>query len=261
MKDEKMKLKVSFIGSGNTATQLALALHEKGIAISQIISSSFENANFLAQKMNAKASDNLLDFDTPNVDILLIAVTDDKIAKVASDLAKQTNVIVAHTSGSVNMSELEKHTNYGVFYPFVSIQKNIRTDFSNAPFLIEGNNNFVVSKLKELAIVVSNNIIDANSQQRQMLHLSAIFANNFVNNQLSIAQDILAKNNLPFSLLRPLLANYFEKLQTHLPSELQTGPAIRHDTATIEKHLELLQTLPEYQKIYALISDNIQRKK
>lgn len=254
-------MKVSFIGSGNTATQLVLMLHEKGVEISQIISASLENAKTLAQKVNAQFSNDIALFDESNTDILFIAATDDKVLEIATELVPQTKVVVVHTSGSVDVNVLVHHEKHGVFYPFISMQKNIETDFSHAPILLEANDKQTVSTLKQLANRLSDNIAEVNTQQRQMLHLAAVFANNFVNNQLTIAEDILTKNNLPFDLLRPLLASYFEKLKTRLPHELQTGPAVRNDMDVIEKHLKLLENEPEYRNIYELISANIQRGK
>lgn len=254
-------MKISFIGSGNVATQLALALYEKEVFISQIISSSLENAEILAEKVNAQATNDISLFDAQNTDILLIAATDNNILSIATALTPQTNVIVAHTSGSVEMNVLIHHEKHGVFYPFISMQKTIPARFSDAPFLIEANEESTGNTLKKLARLLSNQVLDADSQQRQNLHLAAVFANNFVNSQLAIAEDILTKNQLPFSLLRPLIADYFGKLENHLPHELQTGPAIRHDSTVIEKHLHLLRDLPEYQTIYRLLTENIQRKK
>jgi hypothetical protein len=34
------------------------------------------------------------------------------------------------------------------------------------------------------------------------------------------------------------------------PENSQTGPAVRHDMNTVEKHLELLSFSPELQRIY-----------
>jgi hypothetical protein len=42
-----------------------------------------------------------------------------------------------------------------------------------------------------------------NSRQRLMVHLAAVFANNFSNAQYAIAEMILKENNLSFDLLRP----------------------------------------------------------
>lgn len=254
-------MKISFIGSGNVATQLALALYKKDIFISQIISTSLENARALAQKVNAQATTDITQFDAKNTDILLIAATDDNILNIATKLTPQTNVIVAHTSGSVEMNVLIHHENHGVFYPFISMQKSIPARFFDAPFLIEANEEATANTLKKLAHLLSNYVLEADSQQRQNLHLAAVFANNFVNNQLAIAETILAKNHLPFSLLRPLLADYFGKLENHLPHELQTGPAVRHDSTIIEKHVHLLRDFPEYQTIYRLLTEDIQREK
>ena len=62
---------------------------------------------------------------------------------------------------------------------------------------------------------------------------------------------------LGFDLIRSLIAETAAKVQAHLPAEVQTGPAIRKDEITIQKHLELLKDQPQFQEIYRLLSQSI----
>ncbi|HRP59455.1 MAG TPA: NAD(P)-binding domain-containing protein, partial [Vicingus sp.] len=45
---------ISFIGSGNVASHLAIALFRNNFSIKQVFSKSFKNANSLAKKVNAQ---------------------------------------------------------------------------------------------------------------------------------------------------------------------------------------------------------------
>lgn len=84
-----------------------------------------------------------------------------------------------------------------------------------------------------------------------------MFANNFSNCLFSIASDILKQENLPFDLIRPLILETAEKIQQSSPESLQTGPAARRDTATIDRHLEYLAKSGQWNAVYQILTDQI----
>jgi predicted short-subunit dehydrogenase-like oxidoreductase (DUF2520 family) len=248
---------ITIIGSGNAATAISLALQKAGYKIMQVFSRDEMNATVLASKVNAKAVSNLSEINTDS-DIYLIAVKDDAIAEVAQ-LLNLYGKIVAHTSGIKEKEVLVSASeNFGVFYPFVSMTKGTETDFSNSLLMLEGSNSNTLDVLHEVAISLSNNVMKVETKQRQSLHLAAVFAHNFTNHLYSISETILEENQLSFDYLKPLIASYFQNLQTISPALLQTGPAVRRDTSTIKKHLELLEGKEDLKEIYNLLTAHIQ---
>ncbi|MDE5785120.1 MAG: DUF2520 domain-containing protein, partial [Duncaniella sp.] len=86
-------------------------------------------------------------------------------------------------------------------------------------------------------------------------HIAAVFACNFSNYMWSIAYDLLAKHNIPFDVLAPLLRETLDKALKMPPHDGQTGPARRCDIRIIEAHAA---SLPEKEReLYRLISKNI----
>jgi hypothetical protein len=67
----------------------------------------------------------------------------------------------------------------------------------------------------------------------------------------------LADNQMDFALLRPLILETAQKVQDHLPAEVQTGPAIRNDQQTMTTHLGMLDDEPALKMIYELLSQEI----
>ena len=65
---------------------------------------------------------------------------------------------------------------------------------------------------------------------------------------------------MDFELLRPLILETAQKVQDHLPAEVQTGPAIRNDQDTMSTHLQMLNDLPEWKTIYNVLSQGIIKK-
>ena len=62
---------------------------------------------------------------------------------------------------------------------------------------------------------------------------------------------------VPFDLLKPLILETVNKAIELGPENSQTGPAVRNDLYTIEKHLELLSFSPELKLIYESITKSI----
>src|SRR5437588_12649437 len=107
-------MRITLIGSGNVATHLGAALKNAGHAIVQVYSRDMQNASLLAYHVKAEAIDNLEQIN-PETDLFVIAVKDDAIELIATELTKYNKLIV-HTSGATSLQILQKHTqNAGVF--------------------------------------------------------------------------------------------------------------------------------------------------
>jgi predicted short-subunit dehydrogenase-like oxidoreductase (DUF2520 family) len=246
---------IVFIGAGNVATQLGLALKTAGHSILQVYSKHLPSALQLAEKLKC-ASTTSLDKILPNADIYIISVKDDAIANVAAHL-KLNNKMVVHTSGSISMNSLEDCSkNYGVFYPLQTFSKSKKADFKNVPICLEAANKYTFNTIEILAKSISNNIHKISSEQRIKIHIAAVFACNFSNHFYAIANDILKSNHLSLDLLKPLIAETAEKIKNNSPKEMQTGPAIRGDKKTMNKHLKII-TNKTHQQLYKLISKSI----
>jgi predicted short-subunit dehydrogenase-like oxidoreductase (DUF2520 family) len=249
-------MRITIIGSGNVATHLAAALKNAGHQIIQVYSPNYQNASLLAYHVRAEAVIDLAQLSS-NTDLFINSVKDDAIDEVSAALAKHQKLIV-HTSGATPLQTLLKHTNNaGVLYPLQTFSKSKEVNFRAVPLCIEGANDGITKQLTELAQTISNNVYTVNSEQRKILHLSAVFACNFPNYLYHAAQQMLAQHQLDFNLLRPLIMETAEKVQQQLPANVQTGPAIRNDVKTMQAHLALLQSDAELTKIYEMLSQAI----
>ena len=243
---------ISLIGSGNVATHLGLAIKKNNYQITQVFSRTLENAEKLAVILNAEAINNLSALKT--VDLIIISVKDNAIIKV---IKKINNSPIVHTSGSVDLTIFgDKFKQCGVFYPLQTFNKNIDLDFSNIPICIEANDKKFEIKIKQLANCISNRVICMTSKQRKQLHIAAVFSANFSNHMFSIAEDLLNKSGVEFSILLPLIQQTIKKLEENKAKNVQTGPARRKDTAIIQDHLTNIQD-KKIREIYQKISENI----
>jgi len=168
--------------------------------------------------------------------------------------------IVMHTSGFHEINVLKNVSlNYGVFYPLQTLNKNISLPTEPFPICIEASDDETLKKIKELAYSIDGDVHIILSQRRKVLHVAAVFANNFSNHLYSLAEKILKKENISFGLLRPLIKSTAENVMHRSPSEVQTGPAKRGDEEILKAHLEILKDDPELKTIYELISSGIRK--
>ncbi len=252
-------ISVAFIGSGNVATKLAQSLYKEGISIKEIYSPTFSNAQELADTVDATPIESLNNV-SQNIDIIIISISDSALKEI--DLPKfSDNTIICHTSGSVNIEILNKHNNYGVYYPLQTFSKNTNVDISEVPFCIEANTESNLETLFSLAELISNDVSIVTSLEREKMHLAAVFINNFTNAMYSIAEDLMQESGLNFDYLKPLIKETANKAIKHSPREIQTGPAVRNDKSIINKHIRDLDNNEEYSNIYKQLSDLIYKLK
>lgn len=191
--------------------------------------------------------------------LILIAVSDKAIGEVIAKLPPFDGV-VAHTAGSIPIDVFEdKFKNYGVFYPLQTFTKGVSLRYEEIPVFLEGNSKETLGKLKDFAVMFTEDVREADSDSRKRLHLASVFACNFTNAMAGVAQDILKDTGIDFSALLPLLKQTVNKLDELSPKEAQTGPAVRNDRNVMESHLKMLESNPKEAEIYKLISEIISK--
>lgn len=252
-------MKAVIIGSGNVATHLALALQKKGIIICQVYSRTAANAELLAQQLDTSFTTHVSGIDR-HADIYIYALKDSSFLHLLKrfDLPKAIHV---HTSGSIPMKDFYGYADrFGVFYPLQTFSKNKEIDFSNVPICIEANSMKLENELLELAHLLTAKTYILNSEQRRRVHLAAVFACNFTNYMYDIAHDIVLGAGIEFDILKPLIAETANKINTLSPREAQTGPAIRYDENIINKHLIMLDNRKHWKAIYKKLTKNIHNR-
>lgn len=253
-------MNIVIIGSGNTAAVLGRKFIKAGHKILQVVSRNASAASELAYEWDTE-SVNYQTVINRQADVYLVAVSDNAIAEVVYDLHFPGKV-VAHTAASVPANVLEKVSeHYGVFYPLQSLNKE-RKALPEIPVFFEGNNEHSRNVLKSLAHSIAfDHVLPASGDERVKLHLAAVVVNNFTNYLYRLAQDYCRQEGIDFKELIPLIRETGERLEELPAAEVQTGPAIRHDTQTISKHIGLLEQHPELQEVYKFLSDRIEGRR
>jgi len=251
--------KISIIGTGKVATHLSKALYKAGYDIHQVYGRDENKVKNLAVLCEAMPISSLSTLDH-EADIYIVCIADDAVGSVISQINVNDKLIV-HTSGSLPIEIFAGNkTNYGVFYPLQTFSAHKELDFKKIPICVEANSPQNEKLLDLLAASISDNVHVVDSDKRLVLHTSAVFACNFSNHLYTIAEDLLKEHELDFNLLRPLIDETASKVMDDSPQNAQTGPALRRDRKTIDKHLKLLEQTPEYRDLYKQLSELIMKK-
>ena len=247
-----MAIHINIIGAGNMAYQLTQAFHNHPeVQLQQLY-----NRSKLSPEFDAFEIEKTHHLSTLRpADVCIIAVKDEAIAGISKKLPFE-NQLVVHTSGNTSIEAIDSKNRRGVFYPLQTMNKQTIVDFTKVPFCLEAENTNDFCLLQRLASLLSTKIYTLNSYQRRVLHLAAVFMNNFSNHLVYISQQICKENEVPFEILQPLLAETFVKLQNTSAYDAQTGPARRNDFLTITNHLAMLDN-NNYKEIYNIITKSI----
>ena len=233
---------IAIVGHGNVGSHLAKRLSQDHQV--SIFSRSSTDQDHLE----------LRDLVPKDFDFVFLSLPD-RVIHPFSERLPMADTIILHTSGSRPLSDLSKHGKRGVLYPLQTFSRNKPIDFKPIKLLVEGNGD-TQSEVLKLALSMSKHVEVKNSKDRLKIHLAAVFACNFTNHMYQIAEKHLAKVGMTFPDLQPLVEETLEKALQLAPSNAQTGPAVRRDQVTIEKHLDMLEG--DEKLIYQLITQSIQ---
>ena len=246
-------IKVVLIGSGNVAQHLLqVMLKTTEIELVQVFARNKNSISHLIDEERITSNYN----EIKEADVYIISVSDNVIAEVSSNLPFK-NRLVVHTSGTSELSVLDSKNKKGVFYPLQTFSKSKAVDFETIPICLETEKESDYKTLETLANLISKKAFAISSEQRKSLHVAAVFVCNFVNHLYQIGSQICEENKVPFEILQPLIQETATKITELSPKEAQTGPALRNDTKTIEKHLAFLQDA-NYKEIYKILTQSIQ---
>jgi predicted short-subunit dehydrogenase-like oxidoreductase (DUF2520 family) len=221
-----------------------------------IVSESEERGRRLADLYNAYWSDKLSFPDS--TEIIIVAVPDNRLEEVLNKIECRQETLVVHTAGSIGMDVFpDSIIRNGIFYPLQTFSHDRKIVFKDLPVFIEASDSCSSELLGDIADSLGAKKYFTGSEQRRMLHLAAVFVCNFVNHMLTQGKELAQRSGYSFEELKPLVQETFLKAIQAGPENSQTGPAVRNDINTIEKHLELLSFDPGLQKIYSEISRSI----
>lgn len=254
-------MKIVLVGAGNLATCLGRALMTAQHEILQVYSRTIASAEALADIVNGQAV-NDLSLLTDAAELYILSLKDNVLEEIIPQVCQGRGAkVFIHTAGSMPLSCFKGFAqHYGVFYPMQTFSKSRTVDFHEIPVFLESNDEETRSIMASFARSLSDRVYYLETEKRKYLHLSAVWACNFVNHCYMMASDILQNHDIPFSVMLPLIDETARKVHSVAPRTAQTGPAIRYDENVINKQLELMSEDELGKRLYQLMSESIHER-
>ena len=249
--------KISIIGSGNVAFHLTHHFIKSGHHINSIYT---RQAKKWMDELASIPHKKDLDYKDEYADFIILAIKDEAVSKVLSQLKNVSNAQLLHTSGTLGIDVFKDHgfDDGAILYPFQTIQRSRAIDMSTVNYLLEAPDSANEEKLKRLCENANLPYRWVNTHDRSIYHLAAVFSSNFINHLMTISKQILDDNQLDFDLLKPLIFETINKALALQPKYTQTGPAVREDNKIMNRHIEMLGD-EDLKQIYRIMSDSIMK--
>ena len=250
--------KVTIVGSGNVAEAFARALKESSNKVVQVYARNKERGEAVAALAGAEWCSEPENLKV--ADIHLLCVSDRAIAEVAASLPVAEGAIIAHTAGCGTLEMLPAASRRAIIYPFQTFTAGRVVDFGKIYLFIEAQDEATHREAADFASTLTGNVASADVTLRSKIHLVGVLASNFVNNMYATATEVLEGAGLSFDVVAPIITEVAAKaVASGSPAAMQTGPAVRGDHATMERHREMLSGNELLRTIYDKISENIWR--
>ncbi len=248
-------IKIILLGAGNVGHHLSKAF-DKSTEIDLVQWYSRDNSKVSYNDIDTEIINDLSKIKS--ADIYVISISDSYVGEISEKLNVSEKLVV-HTSGSLDLNIIDKKNRRGVFYPLQTLSKNKEIELAKVPICIESENNKDLVLLETISKYIGCKTYKIDYNERKILHLAAIFSNNFVNHMFTIAKEILDDKNLDFNILKPLINETVDKIHKLDPENAQTGPAIRNNNEIILNHIKTLKK-DDHKKLYELMTKLIKDK-
>lgn len=251
-------MRVVIIGSGNVATVLGRLIKKAGHEIIQVASRNAGTSKTLGNELDCPFTTNFSEV-VKQADLYLVAMSDAALNGL-QETFKLKDQLIVHTAGAVPMDVLKKvSTSYGIMYPMQSLRKEEHNPNLVIPMLVEGCDAINLRLIEAFAKTISPIVQHSSEEKRLKLHVAAVVVNNFTNHLYALTEEYCEKEEVDFKMLYPLIAASAERVQHQSPAAMQTGPAVRKDIITLEKHLRILQPHHALRSLYLKLTDSIMK--
>jgi predicted short-subunit dehydrogenase-like oxidoreductase (DUF2520 family) len=258
---------IGFIGAGAVGKGLALAIASRGYSVVAVYSRSRTSAEALAARVPGCESLPVPQEVADRCSLVFITTPDEAINRVASQVKWRTGQGVVHCSGAESLDVLEPAARQGAlpgsFHPFqtfacLETPEEAVERLEGTLFSIEGHG-WLRSFLEKIAAHLGGRSIPVRPEDRAIYHASAVMACGYVVALLEAAaglwQAMGASREDALSTIVPLARTTLENISRAGPEASATGPLMRGDAATLQRHLEALESrLPRLIPLYSSLS-------
>lgn len=260
------KVKIAVIGAGNVGSAIAQFLSDNNM-LEWVIARSNHSYNRIKNFVPENKIIRNVSETTQFPELTILAVSDNSIRAISYEISQLfpdlINKRFSHCSGTLGKEELillEKNgAKVAALHPYQTFFNSSKETLDNIPWGIDCHKydekefSEFVSMLNGKPVILSEKA----KNEKELYHISAIVASNYLNTLLSLSSELLKKIDMkPEVFLKTIidttLNNNYKSLHTENISPL-TGPIVRGEANIIKRHLNALSKYPELINQYKLI--------
>jgi predicted short-subunit dehydrogenase-like oxidoreductase (DUF2520 family) len=263
------KPRVAIIGAGNLGTALALSVQRAGYIIDAVIArsrrASLRKARRLANQVGARAlADPAIDPSVLRADVIWFCVPDAEIARVARALAGKVDWkgrVALHSSGALTSDELAVLRGRGAsaasVHPLMTFVPGSRPSLAGVPFALEGDA-AALRVARHVLEDMGSHVYAIRKKDKAVYHAWGTFASPLFTVLLATAEQVaaLAGVNRKAAKRRmiPILLQTLANYAAFDAAGAFSGPIVRGDVDTVQRHLRVLRNVPAAREVYAALA-------
>jgi predicted short-subunit dehydrogenase-like oxidoreductase (DUF2520 family) len=290
--EARQKPTVTLVGAGKLAGFLAPALGQAGYRITEIVAreraGSMKRARALARRVGARAVS--ISRATLDADVLWLAVPDDELRRAAEVLARRMMIscgiasdartsdarssalrasrvsspglrFAFHSSGALGSGELASLQKVGAsvasVHPLMTFVPRSRPSLAGVPFAVEGNG-AAIRAARAIVRELGANSFVMPTPRKAAYHAWATMTSPLLLAYLVTLEEVaraagfgrVEARRMSLPIMRQTLENY-ARLG---PGNSFSGPFVRGDAETVERHLALLGRSPKTRAVYVALA-------
>lgn len=260
-----MKKKIAVIGAGRVGQTLAQALRRRGYRIGAVARTSLRRAQAAVRFIGGGTPRGQLGPSVAEADIILIAVPDGQVVRLARQLARLPagwkGKVVLHTSGVLSARELAPLQRLGAVvgsvHPLFPFSRPLKDLPHGIGFGVEGGRK-AVREATALARAMGGRPIRVPPGQKKLYHAAAVLAAGHLMTLFDLAVRALGQAGVPTAEARRALLPLSQatlEAYARWGAQAWTGPLARGDGETVWHHLVALKRLPRpYREVYLALA-------
>ena len=191
-------------------------------------------------------------FDGSDFDLVLLAVSDDEIARAA--IAINPGPLVGHCAGSLGLEVLAPHEAFGL-HPLMSVVGD-NAVFAGAGAAVAGSTPRALTAARVLADALHMHAVEIADRDRAAYHAAASIASNLLVTLEDAAEIMLRTAGADRTILVPLIRATIENWATLGAPAALTGPIVRGDEATVARQRDaVVERAPELVALFDALCD------
>jgi predicted short-subunit dehydrogenase-like oxidoreductase (DUF2520 family) len=260
----------SIVGAGRLGTALGAALVRRGWRIALIVDADPRSAREGRRLIGAGRATTALGPSSRPGDVVIVAVPDGAVGRVAAALARSglswTGRTVLHTSGLLPARALEPLRRRGArtasLHPAQTFSRKDTpaSAFKGITWGIEGGPE-AVETAGSIVRGLGGHVLLLSEKNKPLYHAACALASNAFVALEWTAGGLLRTAGIEgkdaFKILLPLVQGTLQNVKNFGLEKALTGPVVRGDAATVGKHLEALRGDPAAGEIYRVMGRQV----